>query len=683
MISLKTICDIVHGHTVNIDKNNENHMIDDFESIFKHVKSKNTAYISPNKTTWAKQLGRNKNAPDGNDLIDLSHKEVGVIITEKAIEAPDYNIPQIIVEDSIIALKTLAIHIRNQYQNPLIAITGSMGKSSTRMLTTALLQNYHVLENRGNNNVRSAIYINMLKLIKNPDFAVIETSLNAINYIEDTAVYLRPDIAVVTGIGAAHFSTFKSIEDIAKIKSRIFHGLTQNGIAIINHDTLFADYLVEQASSYTNNVYTYSIDNHSTADLSPEMIAYDKGAIRFDIYENNTLQTYKLNTISSGMVSNTLAALLVLKHLNIQANNDFLDTFRPFSKILKMKQIVKNDKQLTLLDDTHNASLPAMINAIKAFDTQAKFFQGNKIIALGQISDLGHKSKEVHEALIPVLENSHADYILCLDDALRFVVNKVKNKHITWYASKEMMMNDLKFLCNADSITLLKSSSSGTSFPELAQKLPDILKNDTNIYKSNNLFDEMRRRGQSYIIVDNKTNAIEQSVNTHDSMTLEGMGALLYYIYAMDKSIPNETLTLKKWPTNKGMFATHTKFTTYELLNNISHTAHPSALYELSDYLFSNFANRKKYIKNIVQKYGCDPSISVNLTGRFRVKERQSFSVHDLYQIYKDYKYELFRFRNTFLIGNRYKSGYIRGETKTIIFTSYSDLSSLKQLISF
>ncbi|MGH2198732.1 Mur ligase family protein, partial [Enterococcus faecalis] len=83
------------------------------------------------------------------------------------------------------------------------------------MLTTSLLGDFDVLENRGNNNVRAAIYNNMLKLIKNPDFAVIETSLNAINYLENTAVYLKPDIAIITGIGEAHFSTFKSVKDIA------------------------------------------------------------------------------------------------------------------------------------------------------------------------------------------------------------------------------------------------------------------------------------------------------------------------------------------------------------------------------------------------------------------------------------------------------------------------------------
>lgn len=93
-----------------------------------------------------------------------------------------------------------------------------MGKSSTRMLITSLLSDFDVLENRGNNNVRAAIYNNMLKLIKNPDFAVIETSLNAINYLENTAVYLKPDIAIITGIGEDIFQLLSLLKILPKLR---------------------------------------------------------------------------------------------------------------------------------------------------------------------------------------------------------------------------------------------------------------------------------------------------------------------------------------------------------------------------------------------------------------------------------------------------------------------------------
>ena len=112
----------------------------------------------------------------------------------------------------------------------------------------------------------------------------------------------------------------------------------------------------------------------------------------------------------------------------------------------------------------HNASLPAMINAIRAFNSQTKFYSGHKIIAIGKISDLGRKSNETHLKLVE--ENSNADYILCKDNELRQVVNKVQNKNITWYPR---LLMDLKYLCNEDSLTLLKSSVTGTDFPEIAK----------------------------------------------------------------------------------------------------------------------------------------------------------------------------------------------------------------------
>lgn len=683
MLSIKQINTILNGRTVNVDEHNENNMINDFETIFHYVNSKQTAYFSPNKETWARFLGRGKGAADGNDMIKRDQEDIGLIITEKEVEGLKYPIPQIIIEDSVASIKKLAIHIRNQYTNPLIAITGSMGKSSTRMITTSLLQDYDVLENRGNNNVRGSIYGIMLKLIKNPDFAVVETSLNAVNYIEDTSVNLRPDVAIVTGIGAAHFSSFKSIEEIAKIKSRIFNGLSEDGVAIINGDTLFVDILKEQAAKHTQNVLTYSIATSSDADLTPEFIQYQKGAVRFGIQEHNTLQTYQLNTISSGMISNTLAALLALKKLNVTINADHLKDFQPFTKILNMKPVQTPHHQLTLIDDTHNASLPAMINAIKAFDTQTRFFKGNKIIALGQISDLGDKARDVHQELVPVLSESNADYILCLDNDLRPVVNNVKNKHISWYASKEMMFNDLRFLCNEDSVALMKSSSGGTEFPEVARKLPHVLSANHMQYKHDDLFDEMRRIGQSYLIVDNETLKIDRAVNPRLSMTVDGLGPLIFYMYAMDEKVADTSRPLKEWGTNNKTFYTGRQMTTYELLAQVTNNPHPSVLYELSDRLFKNFANRKQYTRSVIEKYDLDPCVTINLTGRFMRKERQSYSVRDLYKIFTDYHHDLFRFGNTFIIGGDYKSGYMKGRDKTIIFTSYQDPERLKGLIKF
>lgn len=115
------------------------------------------------------------------------------------------------------------------------------------------------------------------------------------------------------------------------------------------------------------------------------------------------------------------------------------------------------------------------------------------------------------------------------------------------------MINDLKYLCNSDSITLLKSSSGGTEFPEIAKTLPHILKR-MNLQNEEELFSSISKAGKSYIIVDNVTSKIEHEYNTENSMTVEGMGPLLYYMNAIDENAQNEELELQEWVTNNSTF---------------------------------------------------------------------------------------------------------------------------------
>ncbi|MGO3726700.1 Mur ligase family protein, partial [Staphylococcus carnosus] len=221
MYTLKSISEILDADLLDAD-NKENNIINDFEYQMLHVKSTQTAFISISKTSWQNYLNKSKVMNDGNSQIPKDVKEIGLIITESYVEGLAKKIPQIVVKNSIKAMKILALYIRKNYRNPIVCITGSMGKSSTRLMLTAALAPLKVQENRGNSNTRSAIYLHMCKLAANPDIAIFETSLNALNNRGNMASVLKPDIAIVTGIGSAHLSTIGSTEEIAEYKSRIF-----------------------------------------------------------------------------------------------------------------------------------------------------------------------------------------------------------------------------------------------------------------------------------------------------------------------------------------------------------------------------------------------------------------------------------------------------------------------------
>ncbi|ANZ34536.1 Mur ligase family protein [Staphylococcus carnosus] len=673
MYTLKSISEILDADLLDAD-NKENNIINDFEYQMLHVKSTQTAFISISKTSWQNYLNKSKVMNDVNSQIPKDVKEIGLIITESYVEGLAKKIPQIVVKNSIKAMKILALYIRKNYRNPIVCITGSMGKSSTRLMLTAALAPLKVQENRGNSNTRSTIYLHMCKLAANPDIAIFETSLNALNNRGNMASVLKPDIAIVTGIGSAHLSTIGSTEEIAEYKSRIFAGLNEKGIAIYNADTLHNAFLKDVALKHTSKVYGYSTEN-SKADLYTEEITPIRKAVKV---KTNDGTHFTVPSVSNGMVENALAVLLTLKHLDINVDEklDNLSNTQLFKKVLEFKNIHSATENATLLDDTHNASLPAMINAIQAFDSQSKFFEGHKIIALGQISDLGEQTDNVHAKLVPILEQSKADYILCMDEPLRKVVNKVKGKHITWYRNAQLLLQDLRFLINQDALVLMKSSVTKTDFPKITRQLSPSLVNYRRSGAETELYEEIMRNGEAYLIYNLDTEEIEEEKNRDGSATIEGLSPLLYYIDAQSREKENYEVFMNKWPTNNKEFFEGRKISWEELVDSMKDSPHPSLVYQLAHELYRNNRERKLFVEKIINNLRLSDSSAINLTGRYRRKERQTFNVNDLLSLLKEYKVTLLK-NDSFVIGDYGHHGFVKKEDKVVLFTGLTDIEQL------
>lgn len=173
---------------------------------------------------------------DGNEQIKGKENQFALIVTEHPIEDPRVTTPQFIVQDSWRFLLEFANQMRQSFKKPVIAITGSAGKTSTRMMITHAFKEEKVLENRGNHNVRFAIPLYLSQLVGDFDLLNLEVSLNALNTYDTGSMssLIQPDIAIVTSIGEAHLSSLKTTKNVAYYKSKIFDGLKQNGTAIIN-----------------------------------------------------------------------------------------------------------------------------------------------------------------------------------------------------------------------------------------------------------------------------------------------------------------------------------------------------------------------------------------------------------------------------------------------------------------
>lgn len=672
MYTVKDLADILNQKIVN-SNNSEKIIINDFEYIARYITGKNVAFISISKRTWKKWLGKEVKIAEGNQQIENMTRLPGLVITDEFISNLDRSIPQIVVEDAIEAMQTMGEYFRTNFNNPVIGITGSMGKSSTRMMIGEALKNHNILQNRGNANTRVPLLLNLCKLIKKPDFAIFEISINALNNRGNLSLIVKPNITVITGIGEAHLSTIKGTPEIAKFKSRIFVGQSEKDIAIINEDTKHVDILKDRASQYLNDIITYSRYHHNVS------IKENKGFTTIDINDNKKHIRCTINTISEGMVSNVLATIKVLKVLkvvNIEACVSNLSEFKPFKKVLEIKKINTPLLNTTLLDDTHNASLPAMVNAIEAFNKQSRFYTGNKIIVLGKISDLGEASEKLHLQLVNKLEQSNADYILCIDKEMRKVVNRVKNKRITWYNDAEQLLIDLQLLVNEDGLTLLKSSVTGTELPKIATRLFNNLKISLNQNLDYHYYNQFPFN-QAYKYI-NKNSQVKYSKNLNKSSSIEGLSPLIYYIYSQQKTILLNKVALKKWPTNDRTYFEGRVFKYNELVESMLKNPHPSLIYQLADVLFKNENDRRKHIETFIKQHDLTPSSSVNVTGRYRGKERQSFTIDDLEKVYKVYSNELFKNTKYIVFGDKYVHGMIKDDKNgVLIFSMYDSLEAL------
>lgn len=659
MYTLKQLKHLTLGKLFNAE-GNENIIINDFEYLHKNIKNNNTALFVINEKNWNKTFSQKRREIPIEFLVPKNFKTAGLIITEEYIEYIDDNIPQLVVQNMVNAMFAIAKKSRLTFKNKLIAITGSVGKSSTRLMIKQVLKDYNVLENEHNFNTRPAVWLYMCKLCQNPDFAVVEVSLNALNERGNISLDLRPDVAVITPIGEAHLSTINNIQQIADFKSRLLDGLNDEGTAIISNTHDMSNYLINRARENNLNVITYG---NEQSDIKLKEVKSFKGYSQITLESRNELVKFDLKQFGRDMIENVEAAYATVLSLDINSSAmNYLSDIKLFDKVLDTKKILNRNGVITILDDTHNASLPAMINAIETFNEQAKFYSGNKIIALGKINDLGKNSIDIHRKLIPVLNASRADYVFCLDQELRPVVMGVKGKVATWFRDSSVLKDHLKYFMNNNSYTLLKSSHGGTEFKSMATELIDELPSVEN--------DAMRTvqhkigiDGISHLLIEKNGDVLE-SLNVEDSKTIEGLSPLFYFIEAKERNITNYKVIDNKEDNGSIMFD--------DLLEKMRNKPSKQEIELLSSELFKDEVTRRKAINQFIDDNKLTKTAIVTVTGEFSINERQSFTVTDLLTIYKNYPYIL-NDNNTFIFGDQYNYGFRPFGNNIRVFISKED----------
>lgn len=315
---------------------------------------------------------------DGHAFVDQAIAQGAIAaIVDQVIGA---DLPLIVVPNTLAAYQAIARHYRQQFAIPVIAVTGSVGKTTTKELISAVLATQgSVLKTQANYNNEIGVPKTLLELSRDHDFAVIEMGMRASGEIALLTQIAQPDIAVITNVGTAHIGRLGSEEAIAQAKCELLAELPATGIAILNHDNPLL--LKTGQAVWTGRVITYGLTG---GDLHGQLI--DSETLLVDGMKLPLPLPGRHNAL------NYLAAIAVAKLLNV----DLAPLTQGLQVELPQGRSRRYDlpNDIVILDETYNAGLESMLAAI---DLLRETPGTRHIAVLGTMKELGDRSRELHQ----------------------------------------------------------------------------------------------------------------------------------------------------------------------------------------------------------------------------------------------------------------------------------------------
>lgn len=389
---------------------------------------------------------------DGNDFyLEALDKGASVCILERDVDVSDYNDRCILVVDNTLTcLVKLAKYVRNNFKGKVIAITGSVGKTSTKdMIYSVVSKKYKTLKTLGNNNNNIGLPLTILRL-RDEEVMILEMGMNHFNEISYLSDIAKPDIAIITNIGTAHIGNLGSRENILKAKLEILSGLRKNGKLIVNND----NDMLHSYSLGKENVVTIGINNLST--YMADSIVYNDNGVSFKIDNYD----YKVGISSEVFVYNSLMAYAVGKELGISLAliGQGISDFELTGNRLEIK---KTRNGVTIIDDTYNASYDSVKASLVMLGLRK---EKRKIAVLGDILELGSYSEKIHRDLAKVVMETDIDVLVLVGDLMLYLFDELKKndytKDVFTFGKYNEVYEFLDNLLNNDDVILLKGSHS-------------------------------------------------------------------------------------------------------------------------------------------------------------------------------------------------------------------------------
>ncbi len=392
--------------------------------------------------------------------------------------------PVLRVLDPLRSLEAMGRAARQWNTGKSVAVTGSVGKTSTKeMLLIALSASGKTHASTASFNNHWGVPLTLARFPREAAFGVFEIGMSHSGEITPLVDMVKPQIAIITTIAASHLGHFTSLDKIAEAKAEIFSGVAPGGAAVINRDTPYFDFLAQCAAEQgIQNIISFGVHIHSDVCLKQVALHAACSCISADVMGEAV--TFKLGTPGQHMAVNSLAVLATVKLMGADLARASLALAqakppkgRGGQELLKLPE-----GDVLLLDESYNANPQSMVAALELLATAAKSRKGRRIAVLGEMLELGAFSADLHRGLARDLERTKVDCLFAAGPMMKHLWDNVSPSQQCAYAnaSSDLINKVVNYLRAGDSVVIKGSlgSKMGPVAHALRQRFASIQKED-------------------------------------------------------------------------------------------------------------------------------------------------------------------------------------------------------------
>ena len=387
---------------------------------------------------------------------------IKAVISKKVNKLPKNKV--IKVKNTLSSLNYLAKVTRENTSAEIIGITGSAGKTTLKNLVSFALKDYgKVCFSPRSYNNKFGVPLSLSNLKKNVNYGVFEIGMDKKGEIDFLSKIVKPEIGVITNIAGAHFKNFNTLKDIARAKSEIIDNIQDNGSIILNKDDKFFNFLSSKAKKKKINIISFSSKQKANIFLIEKIKINNNYRIKINVEEK--IFYFFLSNLNDNFISNILACISVLFALNLDLSNikkKFIKFSIPDGRG-DINFVNQFNKKFKFIDESYNANPLSMHSAIKNLDSYKVKNDEKKLVLLGDMLELGNKTKKFHNELSHIINKSDIDKVFVYGKYIRETFNRLlkKKKGKIFKNFKEAKDYFSKIINNNDLLMVKGSNATG------------------------------------------------------------------------------------------------------------------------------------------------------------------------------------------------------------------------------